>query len=46
MLNAPSSQGTFGDTEYKMILVACGGNHTLALTSDNSVYAWGSNAHG
>lgn len=29
-----------------MTLVASGGKHTLALTSENRVYAFGSNAHG
>lgn len=26
--------------------MACGGRHTLALTSDNNVYAWGNNSYG
>ena len=34
------------DINEKVTLVACGGKHTLALTSDNNVYAWGNNAYG
>ena len=29
-----------------IIQVCCGGNHSLALTNDGKVYAWGSNARG
>ena len=32
--------------EQKLSFVACGGYHTLALASDNTVYSWGSNQFG
>lgn len=28
------------------IKVACGSNHTLALTSDNQIFSWGSGLNG
>jgi len=32
--------------DKKSILVSCGGRHTLALMSDNSVFGWGNNKFG
>lgn len=32
--------------DKKATIVACGGKHTLALASDNCVYAWGNNSYG
>ena len=30
----------------KVSFVACGGKHTLALASSNTVYSWGNNQYG
>lgn len=32
--------------EFRVIKVACGGYHTLALTSDNKLFGFGSNVSG
>mmetsp|Transcript_39913 Transcript_39913/g.61082 ORF Transcript_39913/g.61082 Transcript_39913/m.61082 type:complete len:91 (+) Transcript_39913:484-756(+) len=32
--------------DTKMSFVACGGSHSLALASDNSVFSWGNNYYG
>ncbi|MCC8065996.1 MAG: hypothetical protein LIO94_02670, partial [Clostridiales bacterium] len=37
---------TYSDTLYGIIDVAAGENHSLALTTDGRVYAWGSNDRG
>ena len=35
-----------GIEKRKVVQVACGQDHTLALTSDGDLYAWGSNRYG
>lgn len=39
-LKKPKKMESFGNIQK----IACGGNHTLALTKDGVVYGWGSNA--
>jgi len=36
----------FFEKEYKIESVACGYNHTLALTLDGKVFSWGNNKYG
>lgn len=36
----------FKDPSEKLTFVACGGRHTLALSSSHTVYAWGNNSFG
>lgn len=38
--------GALADTDVRVVFVACGGNHTVALTSDGGVIAFGYNYHG
>ncbi len=40
-LLASSGGRDSGVTEPRAISIACGSNHNLALTSDNSIYSWG-----
>ena len=37
------AQVTLGSGSYRVVQVACGSHHSLALTSDGDVFAWGYN---
>jgi len=45
-LSMPVQPLLVNDIDQKATLVACGGKHTLAITSENGVFAWGSNSYG
>ncbi|CAL8072917.1 unnamed protein product [Orchesella dallaii] len=46
VINNPSRVEFFDDLPCIVLKVACGGWHTLALTSDGDIYSWGWNESG